>query len=52
MMKNLLDKTVRNILAIGLYYDREDIDRKEYHFTYRITEEDYNQSIFIPFAFV
>ncbi len=35
----------RNILAIGLYYDREDIDRKEYNFTYQITEEDYDRAL-------
>jgi len=35
----------RNILAISLYYDREDIGRKEYHFTYRIAEEDYNRAL-------
>lgn len=35
----------RNILAIGLYYAREDIDRKEYHFTYQITDEDYDRAL-------
>lgn len=35
----------RNILAIGVYYDREDINRKEYHYTYRITEEDYQRAL-------
>lgn len=34
----------RNILAIGIFYDREDISRKEYHFTYQITQEDYDRA--------
>lgn len=35
----------RNILELGVYYEHEDIDRKEYHLTYRITEDDYNRAL-------